>query len=310
MSHSLDWRLCAARIEGLIPFISEELSEIVALASIRRAWFYFDRDFPFEIGLDHETSPDGREIMLSWYDEERNLFLSWLLSKAGPVIRKAAARLMRAKNYGEKFSAKFLDVDVLCVKLDDLLPTSDPLSLLDNLVDDLRDSVQFLEAEPEPGKSIYDTKGKKTGALRPGPRGDYWAAGLAISSRPEIFRLGNAPLLISGIISPLLFRRLPEMPASDALRMNMATAFDEIWQDIADIHRAMKEVGSQLEDLYASSRAFDAWKFAYAIGPINRFELARALQVTPKTAYRAVQVLVERDLAELQGGRYVIAKAP
>lgn len=311
MAQTLDWQLCAARIEGLIPFVSEGFGELLALASIRRAWFYFDRDFPFETGLDHEGTPDSREIMLSWHGDERRLFLSWLLTKTSPAIGKAARSLMRAKAYEERLSARFVTVDVLCEKLDDCLPTTDPLSVLDEFVQSLREeSVEFLETEYSQSRRIYDPTGKRTGPLHPGPRSELWAAGLAVASRPELFRLGKAPLLVPGIVSPRLFRRHPDMTISEALQMNMATVFDEIWQDVVDLHKAFNGAESSLKDLYASSRAFEAWKFAYGIGPVNRLELARALNVTPKTAYRAAQVLVERDLAELRNDRYLIAKAP
>ncbi|MBS7671721.1 hypothetical protein [Croceicoccus gelatinilyticus] len=223
---------------------------------------------------------------------------------------------MRAKNYRERFSLEFVNVDYLCEKLDEYLPTSDPLSVLDEFVHSLREgSSAYLEAEFSAGRAVHDRPNEKnvlvkTGELRPGPGSSMWAAGLAVASRPELFRLAKAPLLVPGIISPRLFKRLPDMSISDALQMNMANVFEEIWQDVIDLHKAFNDAERLLEDLYASSRAFDAWKFAYGIGPVNRLELARALDVTPKTAYRAAQVLVERDLAELRDNRYLIAKAP
>ena len=48
------WQLTLARIEGALPFISPELSECLALASLRRLWRVHVRDYPFDnLGIEH-----------------------------------------------------------------------------------------------------------------------------------------------------------------------------------------------------------------------------------------------------------------
>lgn len=46
--------------------------------------------------------------------EMSGAFLSWLMTKAVPHIGAAAARVMRTKNYRERFSLEFVNVDYLC----------------------------------------------------------------------------------------------------------------------------------------------------------------------------------------------------
>lgn len=80
------WQLTLARIEGALPFISPELSQCLALASLRRLWRVHVRDYPFDnLGIEHNPGLEADELMRSWYSEER------LLSSA----RLACIRLHR-----------------------------------------------------------------------------------------------------------------------------------------------------------------------------------------------------------------------
>ena len=73
------WQLTLARIEGALPFISPELSECLALASLRRLWRVHVRDYPFDnLGIEHNPGLEADELMRSWYSEERRQFLSWI----------------------------------------------------------------------------------------------------------------------------------------------------------------------------------------------------------------------------------------
>jgi hypothetical protein len=73
------WQLTLARIEGTLPFISPELSECLALASLRRLWRMHVRDYPFDnLGIEHNPGLEADELVRSWYSEERRQFLSWI----------------------------------------------------------------------------------------------------------------------------------------------------------------------------------------------------------------------------------------
>ena len=52
------WQLTLARIEGALPFISAELAECLALASLRRLWRVQVRDYPFDnLGVSRQNRP-------------------------------------------------------------------------------------------------------------------------------------------------------------------------------------------------------------------------------------------------------------
>ena len=61
------WQLTLARIEGALPFISPELSECLALASLRRLWRMHVRDYPFDnLGIEHNPGLEADELVRSW----------------------------------------------------------------------------------------------------------------------------------------------------------------------------------------------------------------------------------------------------
>lgn len=312
LARTLDWQLNAAKIEGLIPFIFEGFDEVVALVSIRRAWRYFDRDFPFARGLDHSPAYESAEIMRSWDGEQRQQFLIFLLHHASPAIRAGAKMVRRAKGYDGKIAtSQFLLPVTVLNELAERMPTSDPMSTLEDLVEHLREnSPDFLEIED--WEVELEAQTHETVALSEAhrPESEFWAAGLAVAVRPEILRLGRGPLLVPGIMSKRLFRRNPDVSINEALRLNLSEATAGLYAEISSALKAYKAAQAELGDLYSSSRAFDAWRFAYGIGPVSRLEIARALDVTPKTAYAATSVLVERGLAMLRKDKMLVAKAP
>ena len=58
------WQLTLARIEGALPFISPELSECLALASLRRLWRVHVRDYPFDnLGIEHNPGLEADELV-------------------------------------------------------------------------------------------------------------------------------------------------------------------------------------------------------------------------------------------------------
>lgn len=54
----------------------------------------------------------------------------------------------------------------------------------------------------------------------------------------------------------------------------------------------------RLSGLYASSRAPDAWHLLLGMGPLTRAELARILDVTPRTASQVALALEQAGLIE------------
>jgi hypothetical protein len=122
------WQLTLARIEGALPFISPELSECLALASLRRLWRVQVRDYPFDnIGIEHNPGLEADELVRSWYSEERRQFLSWISRRGHPPLAHAAKLVMAAKNHSEGFSETYRPADRALERLDALLPTSDPM---------------------------------------------------------------------------------------------------------------------------------------------------------------------------------------
>ena len=57
-----------------------------------------------------------------------------------------------------------------------------------------------------------------------------------------------------------------------------------------------------MSGLYASSRAPDAWQLLLGFGPLTRAELARARDVTKRTASQGADALVKASLATLRAG--------
>ncbi|MEE4209630.1 MAG: hypothetical protein V2I43_10220, partial [Parvularcula sp.] len=106
------WQLTLARIEGALPFISPELSECLALASLRRLWRVHVRDYPFDnLGIEHNPGLEADELVRSWYSEERRQFLSWISRRGHPTLAHAAKLVMAAKCHSEGFSEAYLPAD-------------------------------------------------------------------------------------------------------------------------------------------------------------------------------------------------------
>ena len=100
------WQVALARIEGALPFLSENLAQCLAQRSLRRLWTVHIRDFAFEsIGLEHNPGLDAGELMRSWYAEERRDFLSWVSRRGPPPLDRAARLAMAAKGLTESFSS-------------------------------------------------------------------------------------------------------------------------------------------------------------------------------------------------------------
>lgn len=264
-ARSLDWQLDAAKLEGLVPFIFEGFDEVVALLSIRAAWRYFDRDFPFGRGLHHDPALEGAEIMRSWDGKERQQFLIFLMHHASPAIANAARRVRKAKGYKKDIAKpRFLLPVTVLDELDGRLPTSDPMSTLLDLVEHLREnSPDFLEIEDWEVEQEATTHETIDLSEAHRPESDFWAAGLAVAARPEVLRLGKGPLLVPGIMSKRLFRQNPDLDLAEALRANLLECTFGLHAAIKEALVAYKAARVALEGLYRSSCAFDAWCFAY-----------------------------------------------
>lgn len=66
------WQLALARLEGALPFLSAQVADGLALASLRRLWRVHVRDFPQENqGPEHNPGLEAAELARSWYTAER-----------------------------------------------------------------------------------------------------------------------------------------------------------------------------------------------------------------------------------------------
>jgi CRP-like cAMP-binding protein len=63
----------------------------------------------------------------------------------------------------------------------------------------------------------------------------------------------------------------------------------------------------RLAGLYASSQAPAVWQLIVGLGPLTRAELARALDVTRRTASQAATALDRADLASLRPSDHALA---
>lgn len=72
------------------------------------------------------------------------------------------------------------------------------------------------------------------------------------------------------------------------------------------MRQALNRRDLELRGLYASSHAPHAWQLISALGPLTRAELARALDVTPRTASQAVIALENANLVRLRPADKVI----
>lgn len=252
------------------------------------------RDFPFEnIGLEHNPGVDAGELMRSWCTEERRDFLSWVSRRGPPPLARAAGLAMVAKGTSERFTQAYGPADRALERLDALLPASDPVATLVELVDQLRsEELDFLEG----GTEIHEFHGATFD--RPAPKGAAWAASLAAAMRPQLFSLGAAPLALAGLMPRAVFRSDPEDPIAALLGAATGSAARWAAQDLEVLHKGLEHGRERLAGLYASSHAPAAWALLLGFGPLTRAELARVLGVTARTSSQVAAALVESKLVE------------
>lgn len=290
------WQLTLARIEGALPFISPELSECLALASLRRLWRVHVRYYPFDnLGIEHNPGLEADELVRSWYSEERRQFLSWISRRGHPPLAHAAKLVMAAKKHSEGFSEAYMPADRALERLDALLPTRNPMGTLLEWLAELRtEEIDFLEG----GSEMVQVGG--FAITRTAPRGAAWAASLAAAMRPHLFGLGSAPMALSGVMPRALFRERYEGPLPVVLRATLQVASEEAEADLRLLRRAVVRADDSLSGLYASSTAPQAWRMIVSLGPLTRAELARGLSVTKRTASQSVASLQEMSMAFLR----------
>jgi DNA-binding transcriptional ArsR family regulator len=291
------WQLTLARIEGALPFISPELSECLAMASLRRLWRVHVRDYPFDnLGIAHNPGVGASELVRSWYSEERRQFLSWIGRRAPPALANAAKLVLAAKSQAEGFTEAYSPADNALARLDALLPSRDPQGTLLEWLEELRtEEFDFFEG----GSEMVQVGG--FALTRSAPRGAAWAASLAAAIRPHLFGLGSAPLALAGIMPRALFREFHEEPLPALLRSALQTAADKATTDLRVMREAVALADKQLAGrLYASSTAPQAWHMIVSLGPLTRAELARGLGVTKRTASQSVSSLQEAGMVRLR----------
>ncbi|MFM2281783.1 MarR family transcriptional regulator [Novosphingobium sp.] len=291
------WQLTLARIEGALPFISPELSECLAMASLRRLWRVHVRDYPFDnLGIAHNPGVGASELVRSWYAEERRQFLSWIGRRAPPALAKAAKLVLAAKSQAEGFTEAYTPADNALARLDALLPSRDPQGTLLEWLEELRtEEFDFFEG----GSEMVQVGG--FAITRSAPRGAAWAASLAAAIRPHLFGLGSAPLALAGIMPRALFREFHEEPLPALLRSALQTATDNAAADLRVMREAVTLADKQLAGrLYASSTAPQVWRMIVSLGPLTRAELARCLGVTKRTASQSVSSLQEAGMVRLR----------
>lgn len=297
------WQLALARIEGALPFLSAEIGEGLALASLRRLWRVHVRDFPQENqGPEHNPGVEAAELTRSWYASERRDFLSWISRRGPPPLARAARLALAAKGATESFTSAFDPADRALERLDALLPARDPLATLEEWLEQLReDEIDFLEL----GSEDIVIEGKVF--QRFAARGSAWAASLAAAMRPHLFSLGAAPLALAGLSPRSLFRAKLERPLPALLTQAIGTAAADVATDLAAVRAALALGDERLAGLYASSQAPAVWQLIAGLGPLTRAELARALDVTRRTASQAATALHKADLATLRYGDHALA---
>lgn len=138
-------------------------------------------------------------------------------------------------------------------------------------------------------------------------RGSAWAASLAAAMRPHVFGLGAAPLALAGLAPRSLFKTEPERPLPALLAQAIGAAATDVAADLAAVRTALALGNERLAGLYASSQAPVVWQLISGLGPLTRAELARALDVTRRTASQAATALERADLATLRPGDHALA---
>jgi hypothetical protein len=297
------WQLALARLEGALPFLSAEVADGLAFASLRRLWRVHVRDFAFENqGPEHNPGPEVAELTRSWYASERRDFLSWIGRRGPPPLARAARLALAAKGATESFSSAFDPADRALERLDALLPARDPLATLNEWLEQLREEeVDFLEL----GSEEVVIEGKVF--QRFAARGSAWAASLAAAMRPHVFGLGAAPLALAGLAPRSVFKAEPARPLPALLAEAIGTAAADAATDLAAMRTALALGDERLAGLYASSQAPAVWQLISGLGPLTRAELARALGVTRRTASQAATALDKADLALLRPGDHALA---
>ena len=116
--------------------------------------------------------------------------------------------------------------------------------------------------------------------------------------RPQLFRLGGAPLALAGLAPRAAFRAEPEAPLPRTLQEAVVTACGHLRADLDAIRSGIALADERLSGLYASSRAPVAWGLLVGLGPLTRAELARILNVTPRTASQVALALEQAGLIE------------
>ena len=296
------WQLALARIEGALPFLSAEVADGLARASLKRLWRVHVRDFPQENqGPEHNPGLEAAELTRSWYAAERQDFLSWIGRRGPPPLARAAQLTLAAKDARESFSSTFEAADRALERLDALLPARDPLAALTEWLRQLRDDeVDFLEG----GSEEVLIEGRVF--QRFAARGSAWAASLAAAMRPQLFALGAAPLALAGLAPRSVFRAEPERPLPALLGNAIGVAASDVATDLAAV-TAMVACGEErLAGLYASSQAPAMWQLIGGLGPLTRAEMARALGVTRRTASQAAMALEKADLVTLCPGDHAV----
>ena len=299
------WQLALARLEGALPFLGNDLAASLALASLRRLWRVHVRDFAFEnIGLEHDPGLEAAELMRSWYSEERRDLLSWVSRRGPPPLARAAGLALKAKGASESFTSTFDAAERALERLDALLPAADPLATLAEWMRQLReDETPFLEG----GSEFVEVGGHVFSRFA--SRGAGWAASLAAAMRPQLFALGAAPLALAGLAPRSLFQQDLESPLPSLLSTAIGNAAIDVASDLLAMRQALNRRDLELRALYASSHARQAWQLISALGPLTRAELARALDVTPRTASQAVVALENANLVRLRPADKVILAA-
>ena len=297
------WQLALARVEGALPFLTAEVADGLALASLRRLWRVHVRDYAFDnLGPSHNPGLEAAELTRSWYAAERRDFLSWIVRRGPPPLAQAARRALAAKGATESFTTAFDPADRALARLDALLPAIDPMATLSEWLKQLReDENDFLELGSE--EVIIEGKVFQRFAAR----GSAWAASLAAAMRPHVFSLGAAPLALAGLAPRAAFRAELESPLRSVLTKAIGTAADDLATDLAAVRAALALGDERLAGLYASSQAPVVWQLIAALGPLTRAELARALGVTRRTASQAANALEKADLAMLRAGDQALA---
>ncbi|MBB6125623.1 hypothetical protein FHS92_003387, partial [Sphingobium subterraneum] len=87
-----------------------------------------------------------------------------------------------------------------------------------------------------------------------------------------------------------------EDPIAALLGAAASSAGRWVQQDLNVLHKGLEHGQERLSGRYASSRAPDAWGLLLGLGPLTRAELARALDVTARTASQIALALVEAKL--------------